>query len=630
MNSHIPTVFYVSPEGNDANTGLEPQPQQALRTIQVGVDRLQPNDTLLIRGGVYRETVTFHRSGQAGKPITLKPYQNEVPVVTGCDPLDGWVLEDEQKGIWKASMPWTLGLGRNQVFDGGHVLIEARYPNTPAPGLGMYVSNLSPLWPTFGLFSIPEETKPEQPGRVVSKLLQGQPADYWKGAIYYGVHSEGWCAQTGVVESSKSGEISVVGRTRTWWFATDYGWGIGYYPEEGRGMIVGHINALDQPGQWHWQEQTLLLIPRNGQAPTGIEAKRRQLAFDLSGQQHIHIMGLKVRAASIRMLDCAFCIFDRCDLNYISHYTLQHEGHGQIEQGRDTISSGDTGIIVGGHDNAFLNCSVRVSAGAGIYLRGYHHTVHNCLIDEVAYTGHYTYAIQHVGNNLPKHEGVLGGGHVITHNTLRNAGRSFWNFGDQLSKTSRTRSCLGYMASLFAHNHLYNGVLQTRDAGFLTSYYTDAGTLNELKSQVVCNVMHDCYDIFAMRSHCLGITYLDAATYNVDLHDNLLWAAPGSLQQGLWYNTMCVGIRERDNVFHPEFTRTCAELKPADFPRGQPFRFGHDFANPPLRPQWPQLVQKRYEAADFSILSTGSPWRTWISIKGGNLQCCISPVTSLT
>lgn len=50
------------------------------------------------------------------------------------------------------------------------------------------------------------------------------------------------------------------------------------------------------------------------------------------------------------------------------------------------------------------------------------------------------------------------------------------------------------------------------------------------------------------------------------LHLNLLWADPGSAQQGIWHNTACVNIREHGNLFHKEFTRTGAELEPEDFP----------------------------------------------------------------
>ncbi len=580
---------YVSPAGDDANAGVGPD--KPMRTIQAAVNTLQPGDTLFAMAGVYRETVIFPRSGEPGKPITLKPYQGQKVVITGCDPIAGWTLHDAQKGIWQAPMPWTLGIGRNQAFADGNVLIEARYPNTPDPGLGMYVSDLGPLWPTFGEFSIPKETVKDQPGRIVSKLLDGQPDDYWKGAVYYGVHYEGWAAQTGVVESSKSGEIHLTDRTPGWWFGTAYGGG--YAHEEGRGMLVGHMNALDQPGEWHWQDNILYLIPPDRKQPANVEAKHRQLALDLSGQQHIRIEGLAVEAASVRMLDSADCTFDHCQLTYISHYT-RHYGIGAVEHGRDTIKSGETGIFVGGHDNSFLSCSVRISAGAGFYLRGYHHTIHNCLIDEVSYTAHYLNAITDAVSDFGDYENFLVGGHVITYNTMRNAGRHFFNFyGNGPSTQSRTRSGMDYMATLFAHNHLYNGMLQTKDAGFLTSYYASAGTLNGLNSQVAYNVMHDCYDLAAMRWGVLGIVYLDAGSCDVDLYNNLLWAAPGSLQRGLWYNTMCVDVHERNNIFHPEFTRTSAELKPADFPGGKPFRFGHDFANPPPLPQWPQLVKQR-------------------------------------
>ncbi len=573
--------LYVSPAGDDGHTGLGPEPAQALRTIQAGVNKLQPGDTLFIRGGVYRETVTFPRSGEAGRPLTLKAYPGEKPLVSGCDPVGGWTRGPG--AIWEAPMPWTLGLGRNQVFAGGEVLVEARFPHTPAPGLEMPVAGLSPLWPTFGEFSIPKDTGKQQPGRIVSKLLDGQPADFWKGALYYGLHYEAWCGQTGVIESSKAGEISVGERTNGWWFTGEYA------QEDGRGMIVGHMHALTQPGEWVWQDNVLHLIPRAEGEPREVEAKRRQLAFDLSGRQHIRVEGLSVKAASVRMDGSAWCTFERCDLSYISHFTRQF-GMGQVENGRDTIKSGETGIFVGGHDNAFLSCSVRISAGAGFHLRGYHHTIHNCLIDEVDYTSHYLNAITDAVGDFGDYENFLVGGHVITYNTMCNAGRHFFNFyGNGCSLSSRDRGPTDYMATLFAHNHLYNGMLQTRDAGFLTGYYCSGGTLDGLNSQVVCNVLHDDYDLFAMRIGALGPIYLDAGTCNVDVKSNLLWAAPGALQRALWFNTCCTDCSDQGNVFHPRFERTCAELTPEDFPLGRPFRFGHDFDNPPPVPAWPPL-----------------------------------------
>ncbi|MCD6351371.1 MAG: carbohydrate-binding protein, partial [Armatimonadetes bacterium] len=584
-------TYHVSPSGRDSNTGRGPGPGQALRTLQAAVNKLHAGDRLLVHAGVYRETVRFARSGREGLPIVVCAAGDGPVVISGCEPISGW--RKRQGQIWAAPQPWTLGPGRNQVFARGQALIEARLPNEPAPGLEMPVAGLSPLWPTFGEFSIPEPTK--HPGRVVSKLLEGQPDDYWKGAIYYGVHYQGWSAQTGIIESSRSGEIQVGQRTRVWWFPGPYP---GYKPEEGRGMIVGSIHALDQPGEWCWEKGVLYLIPPDDGPPESIEAKRRQLGLDLSGCRHINVRDLQLFACSARLEDSAHCTFENCRFYYISHFT-RFDAAGQVAKGRDTRKSGETGIYVSGHDNAFINCLLRYSAGAGLYIDGYHQTVHNCWIDQVDYCSHYLYPIV-----VGWQEDFLNAGHRFTYNTMSNVGRSMVNFAGY-GVNSRDRSGGYNQATLIAHNHMYNGMLQTRDAGFITGYYCDAGTCNGQNSQVIFNVLHDSFDIFAMRIHKLGLIYLDAGTCHVSLHDNLLWAAPGSLQRGLWFNTMCVGIKSKNNVFHANFERDCAHLRAEDFPQGRPFRFGHDFAHPPPLPLWPQVESRRLEAEDCVACSAG-------------------------
>jgi len=589
--------FYVAPAGSNANPGTKEKP---FATIQAGVNQLQPGDTLLVRAGTYRETIVFPRSGTAEKPIAIKPFNGEQVVVSGCAPVAGW---SKHKGnIWKAPMNWTLGPGRNQVFTGDEVMIEARYPNQPSPGCEMFVAGLSPLWPTFGEFTIPAETRTSDPGRIVSKLLDGQPDDYWKGALYCGEHYEAWCVQSGIIESSKSGEIHVGDRTKTWWFGPMYGAKYPQASQDGRGMIVGHMNALDQPREWVWQDNRLYFIAPDGGEPRGVEAKRRALAFDLSGRSHIVVSGLRVRAASARLADSSFCTFDGCDFAYLSHYLLQYEAW-QIEKGRDTIQSGETGIYVSGHDNRFLNCSIRFSAGAGLHIRGLRQTVHNCLIDQTSYAGHYLYPL-----TVSSEADFYYGGHTFTYNTLCNAGRCWYVWtGDNWAGAGRTRAPYLALASLFADNHCYNCLLLTRDAGGISGGGSSGGNLNGVRGQEIYNVLHDCYDTAAMRwsrggaNPILGIAYHDEDTCDLDVHNNLMWAAPGSHQAGLWFNTCCANIRSRDNAFHPNFTRTTAELASSDFPGGKPFRFGHDFVNPPPLPKWPQLVTQELPVTSGSL-----------------------------
>ncbi len=61
-------VHYVSPDGSDASVGSRASP---LRTIQAGVDRAEPGDTVHVLPGRYFESVRTRRSGTASAPITI-------------------------------------------------------------------------------------------------------------------------------------------------------------------------------------------------------------------------------------------------------------------------------------------------------------------------------------------------------------------------------------------------------------------------------------------------------------------------------------------------------------------------------------------------------------------------------
>ena len=90
-------VYYASLDGDDANTGLGPEPGTALRTIRAGVNKLHAGDTLLIRAGAYRETVVVANSGTSDRPVTVKAYEGEEVTVSGCDPVTGWARGEGDK-----------------------------------------------------------------------------------------------------------------------------------------------------------------------------------------------------------------------------------------------------------------------------------------------------------------------------------------------------------------------------------------------------------------------------------------------------------------------------------------------------------------------------------------------------
>ena len=102
-------TYYASPTGNDTNNGLSTG--LPFKTVVKAMSRAVAGDTVLLRGGVYREQVEVLAVGSAGSPITLAAYPGEVPTIKGSDLVTGWVQESPL--VWKKT-GWTIN--SQQVF----------------------------------------------------------------------------------------------------------------------------------------------------------------------------------------------------------------------------------------------------------------------------------------------------------------------------------------------------------------------------------------------------------------------------------------------------------------------------------------------------------------------------------
>lgn len=95
-------TYYVAPSGSDNHSGGEAEP---LRTISKAVSQARAGDTVLVRGGVYSEAVVLQFSGKEGKPIVLKNYPGERPVIQpgqrGEPPPGHGLLLQAQEGYQK-------------------------------------------------------------------------------------------------------------------------------------------------------------------------------------------------------------------------------------------------------------------------------------------------------------------------------------------------------------------------------------------------------------------------------------------------------------------------------------------------------------------------------------------------
>ncbi|MDR0960684.1 MAG: right-handed parallel beta-helix repeat-containing protein [Propionibacteriaceae bacterium] len=98
------TTYHVSPAGLDHNDGSEDSP---LRTINRAAALAEPGDTVLVHEGLYREWVEPIRGGRSARNrITYAAAPGEKAVISGAEPVSGWVAESDD--VWRVEVDNTL------------------------------------------------------------------------------------------------------------------------------------------------------------------------------------------------------------------------------------------------------------------------------------------------------------------------------------------------------------------------------------------------------------------------------------------------------------------------------------------------------------------------------------------
>ncbi len=96
-------VFVVDnqhPQAADTNAGTRAAP---LMTISAAAARAVAGDEVLVRSGLYRESVTLTNSGTLGKPIVFRSEEPHQAVISGSDAVTHW--QAEAPGVWSFPDP---------------------------------------------------------------------------------------------------------------------------------------------------------------------------------------------------------------------------------------------------------------------------------------------------------------------------------------------------------------------------------------------------------------------------------------------------------------------------------------------------------------------------------------------
>ncbi len=130
-----PRKFVDAKLGEDTNPGTQEKPW---RTLTFAITKLQPGDTLYLRGGTYHEHVVAHLVGTFDKPITIRVFPNELATV------DGGVSEflNQPATAWEPYPEGAPGEFRSTKTYPG---IETKSGDLQVSLLGNFADSLLPL-----------------------------------------------------------------------------------------------------------------------------------------------------------------------------------------------------------------------------------------------------------------------------------------------------------------------------------------------------------------------------------------------------------------------------------------------------------------------------------------------------
>ena len=408
-------TLYVAPTGNDDS----PKPtdiHEPFLTIGRAAAVARPGDTVVVRGGTYRETVAPDHSGKPGAPITFEPYRHEVVTIDGADPVTGWTADGDD--AYSAPYTGPAGVPGGQFLAGGVALPAAQWPAATAG------------WATAAAGTAD--------GTIVDPALSAG----WVGATVHYLGGYGWGWQTATVTTSAAGRLTFGPGSVDPALAMTPG-GRYFLTDAAAGQIAV------APGESAYAAGRLTVATADGSPPTDVEAAARSDAFDLTGRSYVHVAGFRLLAATIVTGPTSHDdVIDAVRVRYPSSAAAVT---GSV------YSAGvyDTGVQLYGYRNAIENSEVADSAGDGIALLGHDDRATGDLVHGCDTAGSYAAGIV-----------VEGYGHRVLHDTVYDTGSS--------AVVGRRGTDGTFHDNRIAYDDLYDYGRLTHDLGGVYVNFADA------------------------------------------------------------------------------------------------------------------------------------------------------------
>lgn len=382
--------YYVDGQtGDDSYSGTIPQRRSdrrdgPLRTIQAGYDRLRGGQTLLVRKGVYRETLTLGKKASASHPIVIRPFWGDegLVVISAADEINTWQrctgpADCAGNLNWPHIFYADVDFEVKQLFQNGSRLKPSRYPNQG--------------------WRYPTSTQHSAPDTVLLDWGLQQSDHYFVGSICH-VKTNLWqIDHIGILAYSMAQrKITLESPTRY-----DISPSFGYY-------ITHAVGDIDEQGQWARDNVRgrIYLWPVE-ESLDNIEATSRQFGIDCERDCSYHTIqdlvvkyaddGIRLYKASHMTLagntvEYAYCCgildFESSHSSIVDNTVRFANGSGirDREGSSHNLIEGNTVYAIGAEN---IGDDLEKGVGHGIIIHGDRARVIRNRVDRSGYTGIY-------------------------------------------------------------------------------------------------------------------------------------------------------------------------------------------------------------------------------------------------
>lgn len=450
VSNHNNTVYFVSPNGDNANSGLSTQ--EPFASIQVAADLMQPGDLCYLRGGVYRETVRVPVGPpDAGDFRTFRSYPGEKAILRGdvVIPDNGW--QPYSGPVYQTS--WTGPV--TDVFINDELVWTARWPNA---------STNDPLVPEFSFMD--DGTSPSI-GGFVHEIVDNEltaPAGSLDGARVWFTGKERWWARGAYISNHHSSgaftlQLPPDAPTNDLWYGVLPAVTSPYF-------LYDHPDLLDAPGEWYYDTvaQVLYLWAPDGNSPRGVTAYTNRWILDISQCRKVRLMDMEFFSGSINAYAAENCILEHLKLRHMDPMPFVSAPRVRERAFSLAYDSDFTGIPVSGTGNAVRYCEISHSWGDGLCIDGSGNSVQFNDLHDLNFYG------------TMAGVSVFGFQNNLSGNTIRRMGRS------------GIRNDM-HAGGVFEFNHIHDVGKINWDLGGIYMYFTRGTPTDRLLIQY--NRIHD-------------------------------------------------------------------------------------------------------------------------------------------